>query len=118
MMNLPSKQKLNSIAKLYQTEHLPLKDKTIQLHFFLGGCDWYVCEYDGGELFFGFACLNGDLQNAEWGFISYSDLKAIKVNGIFEIEYDEYWKVRPAREVKLICQAQGWNYKRVKNDYA
>jgi hypothetical protein len=116
MWNLPSNQKLNTIPKLYQTEHVPLMDKTIHLHFFLGGCDWYICEYDGG-LFFGFACLN-DLQNAEFGFISLADLKALKVNGIYEVEHDEYWRVRPAREVKLICQAQGWNHNKVKNDYA
>jgi hypothetical protein len=46
----------------------------------------------------------------DWGFISASDLKAIKVNGVYEVEHDEYWKVRPAREVKLICEAQGWKY--------
>ncbi len=110
MFNSPNKQKLKTIPRLYQTEHIDLKDKTIHLHFFLGGCDWYVCEYDGGELFFGFACLNGDLEMAEWGFISFSDLKAIKVNGIYEVEYDEYWSIRPAGEVKLICAAQGWKY--------
>ena len=116
MWNLPSNQKLNTIPKLYQTEHVPLKDKTIYLHFFLEGCDWYICEHDGG-LFFGFACLNGDLQNAEFGFISFADLKALKVNGIYEVEHDEYWRVRPAREVKLICQAQGWKCNKIKNEH-
>jgi len=110
MWNKPRQDKLDSIPLLYATEHVPLMDKTIHLHFFLGGCDWYICEYDGGELYFGFACLNGDLEMAEWGFISASDLKAIKVNGVYEVEHDEYWKVRPAREVKLICEAQGWKY--------
>ena len=117
MWNEPRQGTLNQVPRLYQTETVPLMDKTIHLHFFLGGCDWYVCEYDGGELYFGFVILNGDLEMAEWGFISASDLKAIKVNGIYEVEHDEYWKVRPAREVKLICQAQGWNYNKIKNDY-
>jgi hypothetical protein len=118
MWNEPKKEQLDSIVKLYATEHVPLKDKTIHLHFFLGGCDWYVCEFDGGDIFFGFVCLNNDLIAAEWGFISLSDLKTIKVHGIYEVEHDEYWKIRPAREVKLICEAQGWNYNKVKNEYA
>ena len=118
MWNEPRQERLDQVPRLYKTEHIDLMDKTIHLHFFLGGCDWFICEYDGGELFFGFAILNGDLEMAEWGYVSFSDLKAIKVNGIFEVEHDEYWKDRPAREVKLICETQGWNYNRIKNDYA
>ena len=110
MWNEPRQEKLNRTPRLYRTENVPLMDKTIHLHFFLAGCDWYVCEYDGGELFFGFACLNGDLEMAEWGFISFSDLKALKINGVYEVEHDEYWKAIPAREVRLICEAQGWKY--------
>ena len=49
-------------------------DKLIHLHFFIGGCDWYICEYDGDDLFWGYAYLN-DPQNAEWGYISFPELK-------------------------------------------
>ena len=67
MFNHPTTEQLDKIPRLYQTEHTSLMDKTIWLHFFIGGCDWYIAEYDGEDLFFGFAILNGDLINAEWG---------------------------------------------------
>jgi len=46
-----SKERLDRIPRLYETENVPLKDKLIYLHFFIGGCDWYIAEYDGEDLF-------------------------------------------------------------------
>jgi hypothetical protein len=109
MWNVPSKERLAKIPKLYETENVPLKDKMIHLHFFIGGCDWYIAEYDGTDLFWGFACLN-DLQNAEWGYISFSEMEDIRINGWLEIdcELEVFWKVRPASEIELICRANDW----------
>lgn len=59
----------------------PLQDKLIYRHFFIGGRAWYVAEFDGDDLFFGYVILNGDYQGAEWGYFSFSELKEIKVNG-------------------------------------
>jgi len=39
MWNIPSKERLEKIPKLYETESIPLEDKMIHLHFFIGGCD-------------------------------------------------------------------------------
>jgi hypothetical protein len=50
MWNEPTKEQLDKIPKLYETERVPLKEKLIWLHFFIGGCDWYVAEYDPGPL--------------------------------------------------------------------
>lgn len=108
MWNVPTAEQLATIPKLYETEHLPMKDKIIHFHFFIGGCDWFVVEYDGTDTFFGFAILHGDLQMAEWGYVSLSDLKSIKINGYLEIDCDLYWDPKPAREVELICKSQGW----------
>ncbi len=109
MWNAPSKRQLAKLPKLYETESVPLKDKIIHLHFFIGSCDWYIAEFDTDDnMFFGFSILNQDYQNAEWGYISFGELKSIKVQGWLEIDNDLHWKVRPAREVKEICQAQGW----------
>jgi len=109
MWNKPTKKQLSRIPKLYETDNIPLKDKIIHLHFFIGGCDWFIAEYDADEdMFWGFVILNGDLQNAEWGLINYSEIKSIKAQGWLEIDNDIHWKVRPAKEVELICQAQGW----------
>ena len=55
MWNIPSKERLAKIPRLYETEHVLLKDKLIYLHFFIAGCDWYIAEYDGRDLFFAFA---------------------------------------------------------------
>ena len=86
MWNTPTTDRLSKIPKLYETEHIPLQDKLIYLHFFIGGCDWYIAEFDGENLFWGFAILNDDFQNAEWGYISFSELKSIKVGGWLEID--------------------------------
>ena len=110
MWNIPSKKRLEKIPKLYETEHILLKKKHIHLHFFIGGCDWYIAEYDGEDLFWGFAILNNDLQMAEWGYISFSELKSIKVDDWLEVdcELEEIWKVRKAAEIDKIRIAQGW----------
>ena len=110
MWNIPSEERLARIPKLYETENIPLQEKTIHLHFFIGGCDWYIAEYDGADLFWGFAILNQDGENAEWGYISFAELKDIKINGWLQIdcEKEEFWKVRKASEVENIRAAQGW----------
>jgi hypothetical protein len=110
MWNIPTKQRLAKIPPLYKTEDIPLCEKMIYLHFFLGGCDWYIAEYDGKDTFFGFAILNNDLQMAEWGYISFSELKSIKVRGWIEVdcELHEFWKVRKACEIEKIRKTCSW----------
>ena len=103
MWNEPSTERLAKIPRLYATEKQPWQEKLIYLHFFIGGCDWYIAEYDGQDLFFGFACLN-DPANAEWGYTSFQELKDIKVGGIeIDCELEEHWQVKKAGEIKLIC---------------
>ena len=75
--------------------------KLIHLHFFFGGCDWYAAEFDGEDLFFGFAVLNDDMQNAEWGYFALSELKDISIHGL-EIDHDLYWEPTPAKEIERI----------------
>ena len=109
MWNVPSKERLDRIPKLYETEHLQLKDKQIQLHLFIGGCDWYVVEYDGKDMFFGYAILNNDYQMAEWGYFSFAELKALSIGGIeVDCEHEEYFPIRKASEIRPICKGNGW----------
>lgn len=109
MWNEPTKERLAKIPKLYETENIALKEKLIYLHFFIAGCDWYIAEYDGGNLFWGFAILNNDFQNAEWGYISFSELKEININGIeIDCELEMFWKVKSAIEIDKISIAQSW----------
>ena len=103
MWNEPTPERLNRIPRLYETETTPTKDKIIHLHFFIGGCDWYIAEYDGNVLFYGYAILNADLQNAEWGDISFSELKAININGIeIDCELEEFWQPKPVSQISNI----------------
>lgn len=82
MWNEPSQERLSRIPRLYETEPIPHKNKLIHLHFFIGGCDWFVAEYDGDDLFFGSAILNNDTERAEWEYVSCRKLKEISVHGI------------------------------------
>ena len=103
MWNTPTKERLAKIPRLYETEDIPLKNKMIYLHFFIFGSDWYIAEYDGDDLFFGYAILNGDTENAEWGFISFEELRSINVSGVeIDCELEDYWNVKPVSEIKKI----------------
>ncbi|MBM9515242.1 DUF2958 domain-containing protein [Desulfogranum marinum] len=110
MWNQPTAQRLAKIPGLYETESIPLKEKLIHLHFLMGGHDWYVAEYDGRDTFWGFAILNGDYENAEWGYFSFSELQQLSMHGWIEVdcELEDYWQIRPASKVAKICIAQGW----------
>ena len=101
MWNKPTEKQLSKVPVLYATEGVSLADKKIVMHFFFGDCDWYIVEYDGEDTFFCYAILNGDLEMAEWGYTSYTELKDLKVRGC-EVDRDMYWGVRKACEVDNI----------------
>ena len=109
MWNEPTKGRLSEIPRLYETEHVPLEDKIVHLHFFIAGCDWYITEFDGADIFFGYAILNQDYQMAEWGYVSFSELKSINIGGIeIDCELEIHWKNPLAGQVKNICKGMGW----------
>lgn len=84
---------------LYSTEKIKTDDKEILMHFFIGGSDWYITEWGVSDgVFFGFAILNGDLDMAEWGYISLDEMKKINFKGL-EIDRDIYWKPKKFKEV-------------------
>jgi len=98
MYNAPTKIQLQNFPALYSTENIKADDKIIVEHFFIGGCDWYIAESDEHGLMFGFANL-GDPQNAEWGYIDLNELKAIKRQGVFEVDRDLHWTPKKFSEV-------------------
>lgn len=119
MWNLPDKNVLKKIPKLYETDKVEASEKLIYLHFFLAGSDWFVVEYDGEDTFFGFVCLNGMKEFAEWGYMSFNELKELRVeqpilvNGVrgfvlLEVDCDLYWIVRKAKDIPLIRECQRW----------
>ena len=101
MWNTPKDSELAKMPKLYATEGTPLDEKLIYEHFFIGASDWLAAEFSPEErIFFGYAILNGDLEMSEWGYISFDELKEIKVplkvNGIpigyAEVERESGWQ--------------------------
>ena len=110
MWNEPTKEQLAKIPKLYETERAPPKEKLIWVHFFIGGCDWYVSEYDEEEnLFWGYAILNGDLEMAQWGYFSFEELKRIKIPPGFEIDCETCWQVKKAIQIEKIRMGNHWS---------
>ncbi len=102
MWNKPSDEELNRMPRLYETENVPLDDKMIYQHYFLGGSDWYMAEYGPNErLFFGYAILNNDHEIAEWGYSSLDELADINVHGI-EVDRDLHWGVRRFGDVERV----------------
>ena len=106
MWSIPSTDQLALMPRLSETENIPLEDKIIHLHFFLAGCDWFIAEYDGVDLFWGYAILNEDYQNAEWGYIAFPDLKNIKTKSGLEIDRDLYWLPQKASEIEKIMKGK------------
>lgn len=104
MWNEPSPTDLARLPRLYATEHLPWQQKAIWEHLYFGPSDWYAAEYDPSDrLFFGYAILNDDLQNSEWGYFGLDELKAISIRG-FEIDRDLLWKPKPAGGIERIVR--------------
>lgn len=117
MLNPPSQEVLDQLPRLYANENTqaPIPDIILHLHFFVASCDWWIAEFDGNDIFWGFVNLGDDLC-AEWGYVSYNELQHIgdslsvpvtdastgQLIGRLPlfVEYDEYWKPKPFREVR------------------
>lgn len=107
MKNTPTEAQLASIPGLYQTDHISTQDKIIHAHFYIGSSHWFIAEYDHVDTMFGFCVLNGDLEMAEWGYVSFQELKDINVLGLYQVQYDVYWTPKPAGQVDLIRHGGG-----------
>ncbi len=108
MWNIPTQECLSKMPGLHETESIPVQQKLIHLHFFLGESDWYAVEFDGEDVFFGFVILYNDYQNAEWGYFSFFELKEICLLGYLEIDCEIDWHIKQACHVDKICRAKGW----------
>ena len=97
------KSTIGNMPKSYETDGQG-DEATATLHYFNGGSDWYITEKDAGapddedqgvqEQAFGFACLNGDTENAEMGYISIAEL--IKHG----VELDLYYAPKTIGDIK------------------
>lgn len=97
------KKTISAMPQTYQTDGQG-DEAVVALHYFKGGCDWYITERDAGapddvcpgvqHQAFGFACLNGDSENAALGYISIQELIE---NGV---ELDLYYKPETIGDIK------------------
>ena len=93
----PPFEQLAEIPALYATENTPTADKIVHLHYFVGACDWYICELDPTEgLAFGWARL-GDPMNGEWGYIHLTELEELN-SGLLVVERDLYFAPKRAAD--------------------
>lgn len=93
---LPPLEERATVPPLYATEHTPLGEKVVHLHYFVGACDWLVMELDPlNNTAFGWVDL-GDPASAELGYFSLDELASIAAphpSGSFVIvERDLYWE--------------------------
>ena len=105
MWNEPTKEQLDNIPRFNETNNIPLLGKLIYLHFFIHDNDWYIAEYDGGDLFWGFVILKHDYRNAEWDYISFQELQEMNINGI-EVDCEINWQPWPAGEIYKIKECR------------
>ncbi len=107
MKNTPTETQLASIPGLYETDHISTQDKIIHAHFYIGPSHWFIAEFDQIDTMFGFCLLNGDLEMAEWGYISFQELNDINVLGLYQVQYDVSWTPKAADQVDLIRRGGG-----------
>jgi hypothetical protein len=105
---------------LYSTEETKPADKVVVAHFFGGGCDWWMVEYDPSEhLAFGF-CSLGNIQNAEWGYFNLMELEfaTYPISGdgvrtrrvVMPFEREQDWVPKPASEaIPQQFQMEWWS---------
>jgi len=88
---------VSNMPKTYATEDLDESEKMVKLHYFNENSDWYIIEKDISQdqhQAFGYVVLNGDLQNAELGYISIKELKKL------DIELDFHWEEKSLLKLK------------------
>ena len=89
------------LPPLYATENISLEETMIQMHLSIGRSHWYVAEYSPEErIFFGYAILNGDTWNAEWGYSSLDELMEQDFNGL-KVERDFSWEPKKFKKIAM-----------------
>lgn len=87
----------------------PLEDRLIHMHFFCGGHDWYLAEYDPSRrTFFGLFVPDEDYRNARWDHFSFDELERRGPSESDEIVRNLDWTPKRAHQVDRIRDACGW----------
>lgn len=54
---------------------------------------------------FGFAILNNDLDNSEWGYVSFDELREVRTRQGVEVDRDLHWEPRAVSKTERIVEA-------------
>jgi hypothetical protein len=96
-MKLLTKELKSKLPKLYETENIPLEEKTAIVKFFTpdSSWTWYAVEWDNDGLFFGLV----DGFEKEWGYFSLSELESVRGHFGLPIERDLYFKPTKIKDI-------------------
>jgi len=88
-MKLMTKELAKKIPKIGYTEMMPATAIKVHAKYFhiRSGWEWYVTEYDGHDLFFGYVKGMED----EIGYFSLSELESIRDSIGIAVERDQYF---------------------------
>ncbi|MGC2206891.1 MAG: DUF2958 domain-containing protein [Candidatus Dormiibacterota bacterium] len=87
------------VPALRSTDGITLADQIVVLHYFSPSSDWWLTELDPATAeAFGFCCLNGDRDCAEWGYVSLPELERLYVPPWIIVERDCHWQPKSFRE--------------------
>lgn len=76
---LPPREVLNAIPEYYDTERTEAAMKRIWVHYFVGGCDWWLAELDRVD-WIGYGAVDIG-HGAEWGPFSLTELERVSADG-------------------------------------
>jgi hypothetical protein len=107
-MNLLPAHIRKQLPKLYATEHVKPADKVSVVRLYTPDSSWiwHVVEFDGKDTLYGFVIG----LEAEWGYISLSELQSVRGPLGLRIERDLYWRPKTMREAEP-------NYFRTEDDH-
>ncbi|WP_369380478.1 DUF2958 domain-containing protein [Streptomyces sp. cg36] len=95
----PTAAQLARIPGLHGQDGLGTRAR-VHLHYFNASSDWYITELDPADGHaYGWACLNGDTWNAEWGYVDLVALESVSGRLGVLVERDRFWTPGPAAEV-------------------
>ena len=60
------------------------------VHYFIADSDWYISEVDDNDVCFGYAVLNGNTQNSEYGYIDLNEITSLNIKNLIQPELDIY----------------------------
>ena len=105
MWNEPSKEELNQLPRLYETENVPLAEKPVGMHFLPGRLrlvDFRVRRRR--PLLRLRRPERRPEEMGEWGYISLTELKSLKIGPGIEVDRDLHWEIKPAQDIPAIAR--------------